>query len=42
MLLLFLLILYLCVFAAVLYQLEYDAQREAGNTGFTSIPTTWY
>lgn len=42
MLLLFLLILYLCVFAAVLYQLEYDDQREAGNTGFTSIPTTWY
>ena len=42
MLLLFLLILYLCVFAAVLYQLEYDAQREAGNSGFTSIPTTWY
>ena len=40
MLLLFLLILYLCVFAAVLYQLEYDAQREAGNSGFTSIPTT--
>jgi hypothetical protein len=42
MLLLFLLILYLCVFAAVLYQLEYDDQREAGNSGFTSIPTTWY
>ena len=42
MLLLFLLILYLCVFAAILYQLEYDDQREAGNTGFTSIPTTWY
>ena len=42
MLLLFLLILYLCVFAAVLYQLEYDDQRDAGNSGFTSIPTTWY
>ena len=22
--------------------LEYDDQRLAGNTGFTSIPTTWY
>ena len=22
--------------------LEYDDQREAGNSGFTSIPTTWY
>ncbi len=51
MVLSFLLALYLVVFAAVLYELERDAQRDpeylVGVTGpdrggFESIPTTWY
>ena len=51
MVLAFLLGLYLVVFAAVLYELERDAQRDPGYSpgvtgpdrgGFESIPTTWY
>lgn len=41
-LLMFMMLLYLCVFGTFLWMLEYADQVENGNDGFTSIPTTWY
>jgi len=47
-LLMFMLLLYLCVFGTFLWMAEFDAHQDAfkagdtSNPGFTSIPTTWY
>jgi hypothetical protein len=42
MLLFFLLLLYLCVFGAILHMAEYESYASGDTTGFSSIPTTWY
>lgn len=47
-LLMFMLLLYLCVFGTFLWMAEFDAHQDAfkagdtSNPGFTSTPTTWY